>query len=263
MDSVFTFTGERVIFIADAHLHPDDQDRTARFLTMLRREAETADVVVILGDLFEFWFEYRRAGFLCFFDVLYELHRLHRAGKVLIYLSGNHDFLLGAFIRRSIGCQVFDAPIAVTMDDRSIYLAHGDQINPHDYGYRLLRRLTRHPATQWLFRLIHPDLGWRLAARVAVTSRSVQKKKSMVPENIYAAFLDARLEDGFAAVVHGHFHDFGERVHQRDGRTLSVITAGDWIEHFSWVRYADGRFSLHREREDGGDSPRIGTTNVN
>lgn len=244
MEIVHRHRDEKILLVSDAHLVPRDTVRMASFITMLEKETTDCSTFYILGDLFEFWYEYRTVAYCDYFPVFFLLHDLVRRGIKVVYLTGNHDFAAGTFFQNHVKISVFHDPITIMIDDLIVLLAHGDLINTHDYGYRVLRRLTRMRVIRRLFSLLHPDLGWRLAMRVAGTSRNLHQVKREVREDVYANYLTARRAEGYDVVIHGHFHQAYQRTLTSPQGAITVLNTGDWLHSFSWITYENREFCV-------------------
>jgi UDP-2,3-diacylglucosamine hydrolase len=156
-------------FVSDAHIgggNPDAEQRLFRFLESIRGKAES---LYILGDLFEFWFEYSRAIPKSGFRALAELSELSRTGTRIGYLKGNHDFWFKDFWRRELGAEAADE-LDITFDGKRVFLAHGDGLD-RALVPQFFRVLMRSRLDGWLYSLLHPDVGIGLALAVARASR--------------------------------------------------------------------------------------------
>jgi UDP-2,3-diacylglucosamine hydrolase len=238
-----------VIFLSDAHLGsgPDHELRRQsliRFLASLRQQASH---LYILGDLFDFWFEYRHAIPKSHFGVLRALAELIDAGTTAAYLGGNHDFWCGDYLSREVGLMVHQQPFTVHHQGRRIFVAHGDGVGPGDTGYRLLKALLRHRLAIALYRTIHPDLGIPLAYRVSKLSRHHTKPRRMILAHMSRYLVAPGYAAGNDAVIIGHIHD---PSHLTDTRNRDFLIAGDWLENFTYVRLEGGKLSLERYRWD-------------
>jgi UDP-2,3-diacylglucosamine hydrolase len=238
--------GRAVFFISDVHLGADSRERESgreerlhRFLTSLPGRAQA---LYIVGDLFDFWFEYRSAIPRRPFATLAALRALRQAGVPIIYLNGNHDFWLGPFLSDEIGVETVNGALVLDLQGRRIWLHHGDGLVGGDLGYRVLKRVIRHPVSIALYALLHPDLGLPLARRVSGWSRRSREERPPDPDRLWREIALPRFAEGFDAVMVGHFHHVLER--RDDGHVFYVL--GDWMEHFSYVILEDGRFRLER-----------------
>ena len=233
-----------VFFISDAHLGaapPDrEADRTARLHDFLNSLPGRAEALFIVGDLFDFWFEYRTTIPRRYFETLTLLTRLREAGVEITYLNGNHDFWLGAFLRQTVGIRTHHGALPVERQGRRIWLHHGDGHVGGDLGYRVLKRVIRHPASIALYRLVHPDLGIPFAHWISHFSRESRDELRFDGDRLWREIAGPHFATGFDAVMIGHFHRTYER--REGGREFFVL--GDWIRHFSYVTLEQGRLRL-------------------
>ncbi len=240
-----------VVFLSDAHLGAEapgrEAARAARLHGFLDSLAGRISTLVVVGDLFDFWFEYRTAIPRRHFATLAALARLRDSGVAITYLCGNHDFWLGTFLSETLGIRTADGAVTVEEQGRRIWVHHGDGLVGGDLGYRMLRKVLRSPLSIRLYGLLHPDLGIPLAHAASAWSRGSREEPPLQPDRLWNEIGRPRFEQGYDAVVIGHFHHAFER--REDGHELFVL--GDWIEHFTDLELRDGRLPLERWR--GGD----------
>jgi len=236
--------GSAVYFFSDAHLGADPEELEAArqqtlhdFLTSLIGKASH---VYIVGDLFDFWFEYRHAIPRRHFATLAVLRQLRRAGVTVTYLNGNHDFWLGPFLTREMGIVTHPGPLSVTHQDRRIWMHHGDGLLGGDLGYKLLKRVIRHPLSIGLYGLIHPDLGIPLANHFSRASRHSRDVRQFDLERLWSEIALPHFAEGSDAVMVGHLHTVLER--REDGHCFFVL--GDWIQRMTYVVLEGGQFQL-------------------
>ena len=240
-----------VYFISDAHLGSgSDLDlRRETLIEFLASIKQRASHLYILGDLFDFWFEYRHAIPKGHFRVLRALSDLIDNGTATFYFGGNHDFWCGSYLRQEVGVKVHQQPQIVEHQGRRIYLAHGDGIGPGDTGYRLMKALLRHPLAIKLYRAIHPDLGIPLAYFISRKSRNHTRPHHQILQHMARYLVEPRYDAGDNAVVIGHIHD---PTHLTDSRQRDFLIIGDWLKNFSYVRLEQGVFTLERYHQNGG-----------
>ncbi|MGH7730711.1 MAG: UDP-2,3-diacylglucosamine diphosphatase [Candidatus Eiseniibacteriota bacterium] len=235
---------EAVYFFADAHLGADPREqeapREARLHEFLTSLAGRASALYIVGDLFDFWFEYRTAIPRRHFGTLAALKVLRDAGVRITYLNGNHDFWLGPFLRDDLGVQTCHGSLALDLQGHRIWLHHGDGLGGGDLGYRLLKKVLQNKISIGLYRLLHPDIGIPFARVVSRWSRHSRGDRPLHGERLWTLIAAPRFEEGFDTVMVGHFHHAWER---RAG-TRSFFMLGDWIETFTYVVLRDGAFTL-------------------
>lgn len=233
-----------VVFLSDAHLGALSGEAEASRIRSLHQFLESlpgrAGQLVIAGDLFEFWFEYRTAIPRRHFATLSVLRRLRDAGLPITYMNGNHDFWLGHFLAEEIGVVPHDGPLALEAQGRRLWIHHGDGLIGGDLGYRILRKVLRSPVSIGLYQLIHPDLGIPLAEWTSGRSRHARDPDRFPLDRLWNEVAMPRFAEGFDTVVLGHFHRVLER--REGGRELILL--GDWLRHFTYGVLHDGRFSI-------------------
>lgn len=222
-----------IFFFSDAHLgttaRDDDHRRQKLVLDFLDYVRNHGAGLYIVGDLFDFWFEYRQAIPRSNFPVLAKLHELCHAGLPIDYLAGNHDLWLGEFMEKEVGLRVHDAGIVRTVYGLKCFITHGDGIAARDHGYRLMKRIFKSKLNIFLFGWLHPDLGVPLARALSYTSRQA-KVNPYTWEADYQAYADARFAEGFDLVIMGHTH---KPLFEKIGRH-HFINLGDWMDHFTY-----------------------------
>lgn len=238
----------KTILIADVHLKAaksarQHRDAFARFLDSVPAAGFTR--FICLGDLFDFWFEYRHVIFSDFFGVLGAFARMRDAGIEMHLVCGNHDFWAGRFLENELGFHVHRDPTILPFGERRVLLAHGDGVNPHDRAYRLFKRIARNPLVIGAFRLIHPDLAMYIARAVSHGSRTMLQADNPAegPEaqaiRAWARGVIARGEAD--TVICGHAH--AQCLEQFERGTY--INTGDWMRHRCHVAWDGGEFTLH------------------
>ncbi len=237
--------------ISDVHLGlqtpSEEAAKQTRLLALLTRLESDAGRLCILGDLFDFWFEYRHVVPASTLPVLAALQRLTRAGVEVHYLAGNHDFALGRFLTDEIGCTIHLDPVEMTFDGARFYLHHGDGLAGRDLGYRVLKRILRNRLLQRLWRWVHPDLGFALARRVSRTSRRYTGGKEYGPSDRRDRTLAALAGRGYDWIVMGHTHE--PEVQRLAGGTV-YLNLGSWLEGGApHARFSGGEMIY--ERADG------------
>jgi len=237
--------GEVIYFLSDAHLGADSEQKERlkqkKLLAFLGQVNKDGDYLYILGDLFEFWFEYENVMPKKHFEILSKLKELTQKGVKISYVTGNHDFWLGDFLSKEIAIKICTESISAEHQGKRIFIIHGDGLAKKDRGYRILKRILRNRTNIWLYRQLPPDLGIPLAKKVASLSRSHTSKKEKHLED-YVDFARGKIEEGYDAVVMGHTHypmfrDLGKGIY---------MNVGDWIENFTYGRLKGGKFFLEK-----------------
>ncbi len=231
----------KAFFISDLHIDTvldareiEKQDHILRFLKDISRQATH---LFIVGDLFDFWFEYKTVIPRVYFRFLIALKEMREAGTNIVYLAGNHDFALGTFFPRELDIPVYLDDYTCTLEGKKFYLFHGDGLARKDSGYRFLKRILRNRFNQRLFGWIHPDVGFKLARIISGSSRKYTNQLNWKrDEQDYFDFARQKFKEGFDYVLMGHRHN--PLVHEIDGH--KYINLGDWIDKFSYAVF-DGK----------------------
>lgn len=227
----------KTLVFADVHLkgHGEDAATLDEFVAFLRGiDPAEFPRIVMLGDLFDFWFEYRHVIFSEYFEVLRALADLRDAGAELHLICGNHDFWAGRFLRDALGVRVHPDSVVIEDAGLRVLFVHGDGVNPRDWAYRLYKRLARWPLVVGAFRLIHPDFAMGLARFLSRASRRRKGAHFDRQPEIKAVREHGRrcIERGEAdVVISGHTHTVDDVAWDfADGRTGRYLNTGDWME---------------------------------
>lgn len=247
-----------VYFISDVHLGlgtpaecREREELLLRFLDRCERDAET---LVIVGDLFDYWFEYATVIPRPFFRVLSKLDSMRRGGLTIEYLMGNHDFGHQDFFEKELHIRVHAEDIERVYHGKKFYLAHGDGKVHNDTGYLLLRPVLRNPVSIKLFQWLHPDVGIRLASSTSSTSRVHSDKRPIGPRDGLAEFAEKKVAEGFDYVIMGHVHTPHVRSIDVNGHTGTYVNLGEWMRHKTFARFDGTTCSLEKIAEFLGES---------
>ncbi len=244
---------EGIYFISDAHLGYQSPMRSRNegiLLDFFKSISGRAEKLFIVGDLFDFWIEYKWAIRPDYFSVLHALKNLIESGTEVHYCLGNHDFAIGDFIEKTIGIAVHGDGYQGYEQGKKILVFHGEGLRKGDWSNRLLRRILRCPSLQAGYRLLHPGLGIPLAEFLSRMSRRhfpPRRMKEILEEyrQIARGYLGADNE----IVITGHTHH-PEICYFNDG---IFCNTGNWMGDYSYALLADGEVSLWRYRR--GNSP--------
>lgn len=242
----------KTLIFSDAHLNVAEggREQMATLVSFLRK-IDTMQVgrIIILGDLFDFWFEYKQVIFSGYFTVLRALADLADAGVEFHLVCGNHDFWAGRFLQEHLQLTIHPGPVLMTFGDKRTLLAHGDGLNPRDWGYRVYKRVARARPITWMFGMLHPDWAMALARWVSRSSRWLYQVKDLRdgrevrPQQ---ALAKRTLASGEAdVVIYGHSHYPLREEYPTPNGTGLYINAGDWLYHQSYVVWDGCDFRLH------------------
>lgn len=240
--------GKNTYFISDLHLgaayidNPSEHEKNVcRFLKEIAGDAST---IYLLGDILDYWYEYRYVvpkGFIRFFGTLAQLSD---SGVEIIWLIGNHDIWIFDYLPRELGIKVIDGYITPTINGEKFYLAHGDGLGVNSLGFRFIRSLFRNKICQWLFSGIHPRWtvpfahNWSSSSRKGHKDYKESKEKEIALSRL-ETFCREELErdSEIRHFIFGHLHLL-KQIKISDRTDMTVI--GDWISHFSYAVF-DGK----------------------
>jgi UDP-2,3-diacylglucosamine hydrolase len=233
-----------VYFISDVHLglgtRREEHDKENRLLALFHGILPTTDELYIVGDLFDFWFEYRTVIPKGFHRTLAALQAFTDRGIPVKFLVGNHDCWISDFFSDEIGMEVHRIPFEATIQGRRVFLHHGDGLATKDLGYRLIKPVLRNRLAIWLYRWLHPDLGVPLARGSSRTSRTYTSQKDFGEEEGLLKFARERIQEGVDIVVMGHRHQ-PSFTQIEDG---IYVNLGDWVSFNTYAIMEAGTIRL-------------------
>lgn len=221
-------------FFSDAHLgagtKEEDRDKERSILQFLELVRNDGDELFIVGDLFDYWFEYESVVPKGYFRLFAKLADLSEAGIKLTYLAGNHDFWLKTYFHDQLGMQIYPDPIERVIQGKRFYIHHGDGLLRGDTGYRILKGILRNKVNVLLFSLVHPDLASRIARWSSHKSRQYTSKRVYEGDDM-TTFAEQKISEGYDFVVMGHNHvpckrNIGSGVY---------VNLGDWVRERSYA----------------------------
>jgi UDP-2,3-diacylglucosamine hydrolase len=224
-----------VYVVSDIHLGAVPRETERAFRAFLQHVTREAQSLLINGDLFDFWFEYRHVILREHFRVAAALADVVDAGVKVWFVGGNHDAWAGSFLRDEVGIELLNGPVEMMLAGRRALVAHGDGLGKGDFKYRALKAVIRHPVSIGAFRVLHPDLGRRIAGMASSTEH---KAGGDAAARGRAAFIQhwaedqLRAEPGLDLVLAGHAHVAG-KVEVEPGRWY--VNSGDWLGGYSYV----------------------------
>ena len=243
-DSPLVLNSPDVRIVSDTHFQNPgvrgERERRERFIHFLDGLPANCELF-LLGDIFDFYFEYRSVVSWYYLDVFDAIRRTTGRGIRTHFLGGNHDYWVGDRFATELGVILHDIDILIETQGRRVVLAHGDLVMPRDYGYKVLKSVIRNPLIIGAARWIHPDLLAAIARGVSHGSREYlsipwEKRARAVTAHAWDHFF----KRGNDAFVMGHVH---YPLHEtRNGKEFVIL--GDWLEHFTYARLTNGRLRL-------------------
>jgi len=242
----------KTVVLSDVHLDVGDGGRERRtdFVAFLRNLDPAVARLIILGDLFDFWFEYEHVIFSGYFEVLRALAELRDRGVELHLVCGNHDFWAGRFLSQDLRFSVYRDPVLMDFGARRVLFVHGDGLNKRDWGYRVYKRIARARPVIWVFRRLHPDRAMGIARWVSRNSRRMSEVKDPAKGSearALRAFAQETLRRGEAdVIICGHAHAPAYEEFPAPSGTGLYINCGDWMYHRAYVEWDGSTFHLQQ-----------------
>jgi UDP-2,3-diacylglucosamine hydrolase len=232
------------IFVSDLHfgLLSEEEEiiREKKFVNFLNFAKENCDQIFILGDLFDYWFEYKRVIQKGYFRTFSALADLSETGVKIHYLIGNHDFMHRDFFEKEIGANVYENELKVEIEGKKFFLAHGDGLVENDTGYRILKKILRSKKIQNLYSLLHPDFGIWLASKSSKTSRDYTSQKFFGENDGLFETAKKIIDNGYDYVLFGHSH---ERKNEKY-KNGQYINLGTWLEKPCYGIFENNTFEI-------------------
>jgi len=241
-----------IYFVSDMHFGIPDrtssQIREEIFIKWLDAISEEASDLFIMGDMFDFWFEWKHVvpkGYIRLFGAL---AALSDKGIQLHFFTGNHDMWMFSYLQQELNANIYRKDTIVKLNGKKLYLSHGDGLGPGDRGYKFIKKLFRNRFAQWLYARMHPNFAVGLANFFSRTSRYSNKAKNAI--NIVR---EQRLTDNqevYAKTVltqqHIDFFIFGHQhtpCSRKVSETSILFNIGNWINDYTFLKMNNGNIS--------------------
>jgi UDP-2,3-diacylglucosamine hydrolase len=233
--------GKKVYFLSDFHLGAPDAEksliREKRVVAFLDEIKKDAAVIFIVGDIFDFWYEYRKVVPKGYVRLLGKLAELTDSGIPIHFFAGNHDMWMTDYFQKELNIPVYFEPKEFEFNNKKFLIGHGDGLGPGDHGYKMLKKVFRNPFCQWLFGILPPVIGMGLAGFSSRRSRAVTGNNDgqfLGAEGEWLIqYCKKELESShFDYFIFGHRHlpiDFSLSSNSR------YINLGDWIRYYTYA----------------------------
>lgn len=244
--------GKKIYFASDNHLGAPtlkaSLPREKKFVAWLEEIKTDAAAIFLLGDLFDFWFEYKTVVPKGFTRTLGKLAEISDAGIPIYYFVGNHDLWMNGYFEEELNIPVFHKPQQYNINGTSFFIGHGDGLGPHDKGYKRMKKVFVNPVAKWFFKWLHPDLGVRLAQNLSVNNKIIsgEADASFLGEDKEWLILYAKRkleEQHYDHFIFGHRH-LPMEIQLNDKSTYTNL--GDWISYFTYAVFDGEKLSLEK-----------------
>lgn len=244
--------GKKIYFSSDNHLgaptHEASLPREKKFVKWLDTIKDDAAAIFLLGDLFDFWFEYKQVVPKGFVRVLGKLAELRDRGIPIYFFVGNHDLWMRDYFEKELNIQVYHKPEIFKLNGKSFFIGHGDALGPGDKGYKRMKKVFTNSFCKWLFRWVHPDIGVRLAKYLSVKNKLISGDddvKFLGEDNEWLVqYAKRKLETAhYDYFVFGHRH-FPMEINV--GENSTYFNLGDWITYYTYGVFDGESFRLEK-----------------
>jgi len=236
----------KVYFASDFHFgipdHSRSLEREALFIRWLDMVCSDSSEIYLMGDLFDFWFEYKTVIPKGYTRLLGKLAEITDSGIPVHLFRGNHDMWAFNYLEEELNIKLHRAPEFKTFGSKQFYLAHGDGLGTGDNGYKFLKRVFSNRFNQWLFRWLHPDVGIGMALYWSRRSRNAAQKNDKPNDAGTKRGIEKRLvthskeilakNPNLNFLIYGHYH-LPSEIQLSDHCRQLVL--GDWLTHFSYA----------------------------
>jgi len=244
--------GKKVYFLSDFHLGaPDEKNsrvREAQIVQFLQTARQDAAAIFIVGDIFDFWFEYKEVVPKGFVRLLGCLASINDAGIPIHIFTGNHDLWMQDYLTKEIGASVYFSAKEFTFSGKQFFVAHGDGLGPGDEGYKFLKKIFTNPICKFLFRWMHPDLGIKLANFFSSQSRikTGSSDEIFLGEDkewliIYSKELSQTNKANYFIFGHRHY-----ALDLKISENARYINLGDWIRSNTYAVFDGNDLQLKK-----------------
>jgi len=242
--------GKKIYFASDNHLGAPTKDASAprekKFVAWLDDIKQDAAAIFLLGDLFDFWFEYITVVPKGFTRTLGKLAEISDSGIPVYFFVGNHDLWMDDYFKTELNIPVFHQPEDFVFNNKTFFIGHGDGLGPADKGYKRMKKVFTNPFFKWLFRWVHPDIGMRIAQYLSVKNKLISgddDAKFLGEENEWLAqYSQKKLEE-----KHRDFFIFGHRhlpLEIELNPSSKYINLGDWIGYYTYGVFDGDKMEL-------------------
>jgi UDP-2,3-diacylglucosamine hydrolase len=242
--------GKKIYFASDFHLGvPDFQsslEREKKIVRWLEDARKDAEEIFLVGDIFDFWFEYKRAVPRGFTRLLGKISEITDSGIPVHVFTGNHDMWIFDYLPQECGVQLHREPIERSFGNKKWLIGHGDGLGPGDRGYKFLKKIFASKVCQWLFARLHPNFGIWLANQSSGYSRSTTGDKDRVFLGEENEWLIVYCKE-VLKTKHFDFFVFGHRHLPLDlpvGKNSRYINLGEWLHHQTFAVFDGDKMEL-------------------
>ncbi|MFK7811368.1 MAG: UDP-2,3-diacylglucosamine diphosphatase [Maribacter sp.] len=242
--------GKKVYFASDNHLGAPTMEasspREKKFIAWLDEVKQDAGAIFLLGDLFDFWMEYKTVVPKGFTRTLGKLAEISDSGIPIYYFVGNHDLWMNGYFEEELNIPVFHKPQQYEINGVSFFIGHGDGLGPHDKGYKRMKKLFTNPVAKWFFRWLHPDIGVKIAQYFSVKNKLISGDDDAEflgeDKEWLVQYAKRKLEtQHYDHFIFGHRHlPLEIELYEKSKYT----NLGDWVNYYTYAVFEEEKLSL-------------------
>jgi len=243
---------KKIYFASDQHLGAPTAElsfpREQKFVAWLEEIKGDAAAIFLLGDLFDFWFEYKTVVPKGFVRVLGKLAEIRDSGIPIHFFVGNHDLWMSDYFQKELNIPVYHDNKEFTFGDKTFLIGHGDGKGPGDLGYKRMKKVFTNSISKTVFRWLHPDIGIKLAQYLSVKNKLISGEEDVTflgeEKEWLVLYAKRKLE-----TKHYNYFIFGHRhlpMKIKVGENSEYINLGDWIGYFTYGIFNGETFELKK-----------------
>ncbi len=243
---------KKTYFASDNHLGAPDYnlslEREKHFVQWLDFIKKDAQEIFLLGDLFDFWFEYKKVVPKGFVRVLGKIAEISDKGIPIHYFVGNHDLWMNDYFQKELGVKVYGKPKDFNIMNKTFYIGHGDGLGPYDKGYKIMKKVFTNSFAKFLYRIIHPDIGIGIGQYFSQKNKILSGEKDINflgdDKEWLAKYSRKKLQE-----KHRDYFIFGHRhlpIQIELNQNSKYINLGDWINHFTYGVFDGNKFETKK-----------------
>ena len=243
---------KKIYFASDQHFGAPTPElsfpREQKFVSWLDEIKKDAEAIFLLGDLFDFWFEYKTVVPKGFIRVLGKLAEIRDSGIPIYFFVGNHDLWMDDYLEKELHIPTYHSVKEFTFNEKTFLIGHGDGLGPGDKGYKRMKKVFKSPFSKWLFGWLHPDFGMKLGHYLSVKNKlisGVEDVKFLGEDNEWlVVYAKEKLKTN-----HYNYFIFGHRhlpLEINVGSNSKYFNLGDWICYFTYGVFDGETFELKK-----------------
>ena len=234
----------KYIIASDFHLkyfeNKEDKIRRQKIETFLKIQIGKIDGLILAGDIFDFWIEWNHTIIKNYFDILHIFKLLKEAGCRIIFLPGNHDFWIASFLKEMIGFEIYPVAFSDVINEKKVYISHGDRYTTNDARYHFFRNIIRQPAFHNFARILPSTITLTIGDMISRTNNRIKSEKLTKSQEIGLWNKAVELSKDYDLIIFGHSHiprkiEISESIY---------INCGDWMKSYSYCYFDEEKIEL-------------------